>query len=323
MPFTAHPSAPVGCAARFGFCAWQPKRAAWPAALLLAGALAACTPRAAVPAARPARPSSARVISLHDVTTEIVVALGAVDQLVAVAGPVDQPRQVAAATAGLPTVDGTESIVALRPTLVLGLAVVQQRSPDLVQLLRDRGVQVELGDPHTLSDVFTLVDATAVLLGRSEAGAALVARLRARSQAMTPAPRAGRPPLRTFVYDCCDPAFTAGGRAVLSDLVQRAGGQNVFADLDLSWSKVPWETVIARRPQLIIINDYDFSGQGDVVEKRAQLGQIPSLAQVPTVVLPLGEALGGLRSVDGLERLARAIAQQQDHDGARGEGGTL
>jgi iron complex transport system substrate-binding protein len=251
-----------------------------------------------------------RVISLHDVTTEIVVALGALDRLVGVAGPVDQPADVVAATAKIPAAAGTESIIALRPSVVLGMAVVQKQTPDLVRLLRERSVNVVLGDPHTLADVVALVETVAEAVGLPAAGAALASRLRTRSRAIDAPVRPARAPLRIFVYDCCDPAFTAGGRAVLSDLVRRAGGQNVFADLDVSWSKVPWEQVVARRPQLIIINDYDFSGQGDAAGKRAQLRLIPSLARVPTTVMPLGESLGGIRSVDGLERLARAIAGQ-------------
>jgi iron complex transport system substrate-binding protein len=264
----------------------------------------ACT-RPAAP--QPGAAANPRAISLHDVTTEIVVALGAVDRLVGVTGAVDQPQDVKAATRHLPAADGIESIIALRPTVVLGMEVVQRSSPDLVRVLRDRGVDVVLGDPHTLRDVFALVESIAAKLGRLEAGTALVAQLRARSQ-QAAVGRGKGSPLRTFVYDCCDSPFTAGGRAVLTDLVHQAGGQNVFADLDASWTKVAWEEVIARRPQLIIINDYDFSGQGDVADKRAQLRLVPSLAQLPTLVLPLGEALGGLRSVDGLERLGRAIA---------------
>jgi iron complex transport system substrate-binding protein len=280
-----------------------------------AGALLILLLTAGAVACAPGRPMSdpgaaPRVISLHDVTTEIVVALGAVDRLVGVAGPVDQPAAVVAATAQVPRVDGTESIIARHPTVVLGTEVVQQQSPDLVRLLRAQGVNVVLAQPHKLPDVFDLVATVAEVVGRPQAGAALVARLRARVAAVERQIAPGRQPLRVFVYDCCDPAFTAGGRAVLSDLVQRAGGHNLFADLDKAWSKVPWETVLQRRPQLIIIDDYDFSGQGDAAGKRDRLRALPSLADVPTTVMPLGEALGGIRSVDGLERLARVLRGQ-------------
>jgi iron complex transport system substrate-binding protein len=242
-----------------------------------------------------------RVISLHDVTTEMVVALGAVDRLVGVAPPVDQPAATRAAVAHLPRAEGAESLVALAPTLVLGMHTVGERSPELVAMLRARGTEVLLGDPRTLGEVLGLLATVAGKLGVSGNGDRLAGPLRAQLSAST----GGK---RVFVYDCCDPAFTAGGRAVLNDVIARAGGRNVFADLDQRWSKVPWEAVIARKPELIVIDDYDFAGQSDVAGKRAQLARIPSLAGVPTVVMPLGEALGGLRSFAGLARLRRALA---------------
>ena len=290
-------------------------------ATLLVAAVGACD-RVHAPAHRPVR-----VVSLHDVTTEIVVALGAVDLLVAVAGPVDQPPDVVAAIASIPRADGVESVLAAEPSVLLGMAIVGQRSPDLVRLLRARGADVLLGDPQTLDDVFALVTSVAARVGRRDDGARLVARLRdglpASALEASGGEVAPKEPVRVFVYDCCDPAFTAGRRAVLTDLLRHAGGRNVFDDVETAWTKVPWETVVARRPHLIVINDYNLSGQSDVRGKRAQLAEIASLASLPTLVMPLGEALGGVRSVAGLRRLSReiaAVAHRRRSFAASGEG---
>jgi iron complex transport system substrate-binding protein len=112
-----------------------------------------------------------------------------------------------------------------------------------------------------------------------------------------------------FVYDCCDPAFTAGRTAVLTDVIRRAGGRNIFADVNADWTKVSWEEVIARRPELVVIHDYEFEGQGGVAEKRSRLQAIRSLAAVPVTVMPLGLSLGGLRSFEGLEHLRKVILE--------------
>jgi iron complex transport system substrate-binding protein len=251
------------------------------------------------------RPSSGpRAVSLHDVPTEIAVALGAADRLVGTSDPIELPPATRAAIAHLPRADGAESIVALHPTVVLGMEVVAQRSPELVRALRARGIDVWLGHPTTLDDVLALVPAIGARLGVPPAAEALAVRLRAR---IGPAIPDSGEPLRVFVYDCCDPPFTAARSAVLTDLIHRAGGRNIFADVAADWTKVSWEAVVARRPQLIVIHDYDMDGQGDVAVKRRQLQAIPALAAVPVTVLPLGFSLGGLRSVDGLERLRAAI----------------
>ncbi len=270
-----------------------------PVVLLILLVVTGCAERAAVPASGAAR----RVVSLHDVTTEMMVALGEVDRLVGVAEPVDLDEATHAALAGVPRVAGLESIMMTRPDLVLGLDVVAEQDPALVARLREAGIAVELGNPTRLDDVFALVRTVAARVDATEAGAQLVARLE-RGVGPTVATAA---PVRVFVFDCCDPPFTAGGRAVLTDLIARAGGTNVFAELDSDWTKVSWEAVVARRPELIVIDAYRHEGQGDVADKQRALRAIPSLAQVPVVVMPLACALGGLRSVEGLARLRVAM----------------
>jgi iron complex transport system substrate-binding protein len=245
-----------------------------------------------------------RVVSLHDVTTEMVVALGATERLVGVAEPVDATPAVEQAIARIPRVAGLESIVATRPDIVLGLGVVAEQDPELVARLREAGVDVVLGDPATVDDVLAL---TADIARRVDVdGASVVGALRAKVDSMTVAVAH---PRRVFVYDCCDPPFTAGKKTVESELIARAGGMNLFADLDADWGHVSWEEVVARRPDLIVVHDYRWDGQGDVSEKRRALAGIPSLGTVPVVVVPLGSVLGGLRSVDGLERLRAALGE--------------
>jgi iron complex transport system substrate-binding protein len=271
------------------------------AVVALAGLAGACA-GARAPAAPGADP---RVVSLHEVTSEVIVALGAGGRLVGVSEPVDPSPALRRALAAVPRVDGLESILAARPTVVLGLATVAEQSPELVAALRAHGVEVWLGDPATLDDVHELVRQVAARVGAVTAGAALVADLERRERAAT-APAGA--PVRVFVYDCCDPPFTAGGRTVLTDLVARAGGVNVFADLDADWAHVSWEEAAARAPALLVIHAYAWDGQGDVAAKRAALARVPGWRDLPVVVLPLGEALGGLRSVDGLERLRAGLA---------------
>jgi iron complex transport system substrate-binding protein len=251
-----------------------------------------------------------RVVSLHDVTTELAIALAVGDRLVGVAEPVDVPGDVAAAIARVPRVGDLESILAVHPTVVVGLAVVATQDPALVARLRELGIAVALGDPETLDDVFTLTREMAARIGAGPAGEQLAARLAADARTGEQRHARGAPAghrVRVFVYDCCDPPFTAGRRNVLNDLIRRAGGDNVFGDLPAAWTHVSWEDVVARRPELIVIHAYRYDGQGEVADKQRALDAISVLSRLPTVTLPLGDSLGGLRSLDGLARLRVAI----------------
>jgi iron complex transport system substrate-binding protein len=285
---------------------------------LLSGSNAlACQQRASAPSAELSH--GPRVVSLHDVTTELMVELAAVDRLIGIQDPVDLTDALAEQVAAVPRVGGLESILALRPSLVLGLGVVAERDPELVVRLRQAGVEVHLVDPARLDDVFELIGWVAGRVGAAERGAQLLAGFRAatrqqdfdvqtptatRAQHAQPSPAA---PLRVFVYDCCDPPFTAGGATVLTDLIARAGGRNVFGELAADWTHVSWEEVASRKPELIVVHAYRYDGQGDVADKQRALRAIPSLAAVPTSVLPLGCSLGGLRSAEGISRLRSAM----------------
>ena len=274
--------------------------------IVMLSLIAACSGRS--PAASASGP---RVVSLHDVTTELVVALGAVDRLVGVADPVDVTGQVAAAVAGVPRVGDLESILAVRPALVVGLRVVAAQDPELVARLREAGVEVWLADPRTLDDVFAATRAVGARIGAGAAADALASRLATEAGAIVPLdPRAPR--VRVFVYDCCDPPFTAGGETVLGDLIGRAGGVNVFADLAAAWTHVSWEAVVARRPALVVIDAYAADGQGDAADKQRAVRAISALAGLPTVTIPLGCLLGGIRSLEALARLRAAIAPTHD-----------
>jgi iron complex transport system substrate-binding protein len=68
---------------------------------------------------------------------------------------------------------------------------------------------------------------------------------------------AGLKPVSVFLYDSGQAApITASGLAMPNALIQFGGGTNIFASLKQSWTSVSWETVAARQPQCIIINDY-------------------------------------------------------------------
>jgi len=252
----------------------------------------------------PAAEGPPRVVSLHDATTELVVALGAADRLVGVDEPVDVAPAAAAAVARLPRVGDLESILAVHPTLVVGMQITLAKDPALVARLRDAGIAVYLGDPRTLDDVFGWLRGVGARVGAAAAADALASRMVADAGAAAPVATA---PRRVFVYDCCDPPFTAAGNTVLGDLIARAGGRNLFGDVAAAWTHVSWEAVVARQPELIVVDAYAYAGQGDVADKIRAVHAIAGLAAVPTVILPLRDALGGIHSVEGLALLRGAI----------------
>ncbi|MEU3302553.1 ABC transporter substrate-binding protein [Streptomyces sp. NPDC006678] len=122
---------------------------------------------------------------------------------------------------------------------------------------------------------------------------------------------AGVTPTKLFVYDSGDKtAFTAGGAGVGNEMIKRAGGVNLFADLDKAFGDVSFEQVAERAPEVIVIYDY---GDQSVEDKKKFLLANPALKDVPAIrnkrfaVLPLSSTVLGVRVPSGVESLARQL----------------
>jgi iron complex transport system substrate-binding protein len=118
-------------------------------------------------------------------------------------------------------------------------------------------------------------------------------------------------PVRTFVYDSGEESpFTAGRLAMPTALIEAAGGRNVMDDVAQSWTRVSWETVVARNPQAIVVVDY---GAVTAAQKIAFLLDQPALREVEAVrarrfiVVPYDEATPGIRNVQAVQRIARGL----------------
>lgn len=113
-----------------------------------------------------------------------------------------------------------------------------------------------------------------------------------------------------FVYDSGEEqAFTAG-KSLETNLIELAGGVNIFGDLEKTWEKVNWETVVERNPDYIIINDY---GTKTVQEKINFLKTHPAMKDIKAVkeekfiVLPLSSTFAGIRNDDAVKLIAQGL----------------
>lgn len=126
------------------------------------------------------------------------------------------------------------------------------------------------------------------------------------------APRLDPPP-SVFLYDSgTDRPNTAGNQVPPNDIIRLAGGRNILDDVDGRWTDVGWETVVQRRPEIIMILDY---GDESASEKIDFLTSLPQLSSVPAIanrnffVLDYNEGISGPRNIDGLERFGAYLRE--------------
>lgn len=261
-----------------------------------------------------------RVVTMNQHVTEVMIELGLTTSLVGTAWLDDQVlpayekayKSVPVAAKEYPS---KEKLLSLNPDFVYGgyasaFAAKDGRTRDD---LKGAGIDTRLNLENcakgktSMDDVFREVTEVGRTFGVADRAAKWTAEART-TLAATAATLKDVKPVSVFVYDSGDKtAFTAGGKGIGNELIERAGGRNVFADLDKSFGDATWEQVVARKPEVIVIYDY---GATTAAQKKKRLLEDPVLRDVPAVknkrfaVLPLSDAVLGVRAPAAVQRLA-------------------
>jgi iron complex transport system substrate-binding protein len=190
-----------------------------------------------------------RIASLIPAATELLFAIGAGDRLVGRTEWCDYPpeaRRVDNLGDGINP--NLEAILARQPDLVILYNTAQHAAA--AQRLRDLGVPTLRLATDALSDVDRLAKLFGHLTGH-ERQADSVSAVFDTALASASTPGAGRrPKVLLLVWE--QPPMTIGRRSFLSDLVERAGGENLFADVPATSGNVSIEAVAVRDPDLIL-----------------------------------------------------------------------
>jgi len=247
-----------------------------------------------------------RIVSLVPSVTEILYALNAESFLVGVTDFCDFPPEARRhPKVGGMVAPSLEAIVALRPDLVI--ATNEGTRQDTFTELSRVGVPVYLVAAHHVADATSLVRRLGALTGRDGAAGPLVARLEQRIEAVKKAVQPlGRPRVLYVLWP--EPLIVPGREAIVTELIQLAGGQSLTADDADAWPRYSLEAAVAKSPEVILLANHG-AGTGAVsTEQWQRLASLPAV-RAGRLLSVDGDLMHryGPRFVDGLEQLARAI----------------
>ncbi|PUA42898.1 iron ABC transporter substrate-binding protein [Pseudomonas protegens] len=119
---------------------------------------------------------------------------------------------------------------------------------------------------------------------------------------------------RVFLYDSGeDRAMTSGRLGMPQALIDAAGGRNILDDVEASWTRVNWETVVERNPQVIVIVDYSEvtaeQKQQFLLNNQALQG-VDAIKNQRFIVIPYVQATPGIDNVLAVETLAKGFHGQ-------------
>lgn len=204
----------------------------------------ACTGFAQVPA---------RIISTGPGITEILFALGIGDRVVGVTDYCKYPPEATKLPRiGSWTSTRMESVAALRPDLI----IVQRTAVFSSAPFRQIGLRTMEVRLDRIADIYTTIDIIGKAAGVEQRAKALRDRIHGQLEAVRRRVSV-RPKTRIMFVVGRTPGslegiIAAGGESYLSEVMQLAGGENVFADARVGYPKVLHEEIIARNPAVIL-----------------------------------------------------------------------
>jgi iron complex transport system substrate-binding protein len=219
-----------------------------------------------------------RIVSVYLGADELLADLVSPERIVAVSAYADDPATSNCAGRFPPGVyrvrSDPETILALQPDLVCVAGFVES---DALRLLVGAGLPIlRWSRWSSFADIQDALRLFGAALGEEGRAAALIAGIDALLGALSRR-LAGAPPVRVLYYD--PPVYTMGRGTLVDEILTRAGGLNVVAELGIEGpGQIGLESVLGLEPDVIILPRY-----ADNDSALATLNGIPLWHQVPAV----------------------------------------
>lgn len=275
-----------------------------------------------------------RIVSLSPSSTEILFAVGAGSKVVGVTDHCNYPHELEAKieTDEIARVGGywnpsIETIVALKPDLVLVSTAkctvktneckvnCSRRCEITAQVaakLRSLGLNVLILGPHSINDVLDDILLVGKASGNADEASNLVEKLRQKIDAVAKKSKAAshRPKVYFEVWN--DPNMSVNSGTWIGNVINLAGGANVFSEAVSEWPIIDSEDIVQRNPDIIVFPVIAgvprFWGSFEDVKKRPGWKNVNavrngSIYEVPREFI----SRPGPRLVDALEMLEQMI----------------
>jgi iron complex transport system substrate-binding protein len=287
-------------------------------AVALVGLLVACgddevepagsSPAPTTVASAPAVDAPQRIVSLSPTHTEVLFAIGAADQVIAVDDQSTYPPEALDKPHDLSGFEpNVEAIAALDPDLV----VISYDPNGLSEQLGRLGIEVWTGDaPVTFDDVYAQIEELGAKVGRIAEAARLVLRMQTDIDAAVASAGSADSPISYF-HELDPTLYTVTSRTFIGSVYGLFGLVNIAdeAEPGNDYPQLSAEFVVAADPHLVFLADSKCCGESaDSVAARPGWDGIRAVAEGNVVMVDDDIASRwGPRLVDFVQQIAGAV----------------
>jgi iron complex transport system substrate-binding protein len=249
-----------------------------------------------------------RVISLAPSLTETLFALGAGSQVVGVTDYCNFPpaARMKQSVGGM-TTPNLETVIDLHPDLIV--VSMEGNLRDDFQRLTQLGVPVFVSNPRDFTGIARSIRQLGVMTGHEGEAAGLAIQIGHRLDSLLATHRGPRP--RTLLLVSLQPLIAAGNGTFVSDMLDRAGAENLGRRAAGTYPPFSRESVVAFQPDVILV-------MSDVLQSTASLPELfPEWKGLPAMIHERVYRVDadlisrpGPRAVDGLEALINILRER-------------
>ncbi len=275
-----------------------------------------------------------RIVSLSPSNTELLFAVGAGDKVVGITDYCNYPHELEARieTDEIARVGGywnpsVETIVELKPDLVL-VSTAQctvktnncktncsrrcELTTKVANRLKSLGLNVLTLSPHSMNDVLDNILVVGKATGNSAQASDLVENLRQRIDKVVTKSKAVSNRPRVYFEVWNNPYISVNSETWIGNLINLAGGTNIFGEAVSEWPIIQSEDIIQRNPDIMVFpvipGVLRFWGNFEAVKKRLGWEKITAVKS-DSLYEVLRDCISrpGPRLVESLETLAEMI----------------
>ncbi|MGI5891873.1 MAG: ABC transporter substrate-binding protein [Bacillota bacterium] len=195
-----------------------------------------------------------RIVSLSPAATEILYAIGADEYLLANTIYCNYPEQANnKPKIGDFSNPNMELILSYEPQLVLTASGVQE---NIINKFRELNIPVFSLDAYNVEDVLKNIQMAGVITGKQKQAGVVISEINdvLGEIATNVASQTENPTVFIEIWD--DPLMTAGGASFISDMIVRAGGINIAADMDVEYAEFSREQLLSKDPCVYLLIGY-------------------------------------------------------------------
>lgn len=264
-----------------------------------------------------------RAVSTSQFTTEMLLAIGAENQILGTAYLDDEIlpelrekyNKIPVLSKGAPT---KEQFYSLNPNFLTGWkSIATPKKLGTVEELKENGIEVvftKSQDSSKIEDIYDDILMFGEIFNLKNNAKNVVKNMKEDINKVKEKNK-NKNNIKVFVYDSQESApFVVGGNGIGNTMIEIAGGENIFKDTNFSFGIGTWEKVLDENPEAIIVIDYgnvSYENKIKYLKNNSPISQLDAVKNNKFIRIPLSYISPGIKVSKGIEIISNGLREER------------